>query len=234
MKNNMDEKKDAAGFPEISLSKAALIAGICLVIMTILAFVSFPILQNFIEPADATKTANTIISNQLLFRVITCAFLIVIILDVIVAWALNIFLKPVNESLALLMAWFRVVYAAIFAAALNNLFTVIHILEKGQSHDQAMVFINAFYHGWDIGLAVFGLHMLLLGYLVYKSGYIPKLLGVLVIIASFGYLIDSFGELLSPSYGLSIGMFTFIGEVLLALWLLWKGRKILKKTVLVD
>jgi hypothetical protein len=139
MKDEMDANSEIARFSKISLSKAAIIAGIGLIIMTILAFVGFPMFQSFIEPGDATKTANNIISSQLRFRIIACVFLVVIFLDVIVAWALYILLKPVNQSLALLMAWFRVVYAAVFAAALNNLFTVMHFFRKWaisrSSHD---------------------------------------------------------------------------------------------------
>jgi len=220
---------------DISLSKSAIIAGIGLLIMTILAFGSFPILQNLIVPGDATATANNIMTNELLFRIAVCGFLIVIILDVVVAWALYVLLKPVNKSLALLAAWFRLVYAAIFAAALNNLFSILDLVnssdylkvfETGQLHAQVLIFLNAFNYGWDIGLAIFGLHLFVLGYLVFKSGYIPKVLGVLLVIASFGYLIDSFGKFILPSYNLTIVMFTFIGELLFMLWLLFKGAKI--------
>ncbi|MGB7876995.1 MAG: DUF4386 domain-containing protein, partial [Anaerolineales bacterium] len=62
-------------------------------------------------------------------------------------------------------------------------------------------------------------------YLVFKSGYIPKILGILVIVAGLGYLIDNIGKLLSPNYNVTIAMFTFIGEVLLIFWLLWRGIK---------
>ncbi|WP_319559729.1 DUF4386 domain-containing protein [Marispirochaeta sp.] len=219
---------------DVSIQKAALISGVSLLLMTVIAFISFPILQNYFEPEDAAQTAMNIIENQFLFRIILCSFLIIIFLDIIVAWALYVFLKPVNTSLALLMGLFRIVYAAIFATALNNLFSVLHLLSNNsytnilkieQIHAQSMVFINAFNFGWDIGLAVFGIHIIILGYLVYKSGYVPKTLGILVSIASLGYLIDSFGKFILFDYSLSIGMFTFIGEVLLAFWLLLKGIK---------
>jgi hypothetical protein len=158
----------------------------------------------------------------------------VAILDVVVAWALYIFLKPVNKSLSLLAAWFRVVYAAIFAIALNNLLTALQLInsadylkafEPNQLHAQVMSSLNAFTSGWDLGLAFFGLHLLVVGYLAFKSGYIPKFLGILLIIAGLGYLIDSLGKLLLPNYNVSIAMFTFIGEALLLFWLLWKGIK---------
>ena len=75
-------------------------------------------------------------------------------------------------------------------------------------------------------LAIFGLHLLVLGYLVFRSGYIPRALGILVMIASVGYLIDSVGEILSAGYNVNVAQFTFIGEVLLMVWLLWKGVRL--------
>ena len=156
----------------------------------------------------------------------------------VVAWALYVLLKPVNKSLSVLAAWFRIVYAAIFAIALNNLMIVLQFLsgadylkafETNQLHVQVMLSFNAFTDGWNIGLIIFGLHLLVVGYLVFKSGYLPRFLGILVIIAGLGYLIDNLGKLLSANYNLSIAMFTFIGEVLLIFWLLWKGIKGLGK-----
>jgi hypothetical protein len=130
-----------------------------------------------------------------------------------------------------------VVYAAILAIALYNLFSVLllvsgtdylTVFETDQLHAQVMLFLNGFSYGWDIGTIFFGLHLFVLGYLVFKSGYIPRILGVLLIIASLGYLVDTFGEFLSPNYSITIAMFTFIGELLFMLWLLLKGAKISK------
>ena len=180
------------------------------------------------------NTANNIIASAGLFRIGIFIFLIVAVLDVVIAWALYFLLKPVNQSLSLLAAWFRVVYAAIFVSALNNLLIVLQLLngsdylqvfETDQLHAQVMLSLNAFTDGWNIGLAIFGLHLLVLGYLVFKSGYLPKFLGILVVIAGSGYLIDNLGKLLSPDYNITISMFTFIGEVLLIFWLLGKGIK---------
>jgi hypothetical protein len=221
---------------DISLRQAAIVAGVGLLIMAILApFAEFSVRQGLIVPGDAAITAGNIMADELLFRIAIYIYLIVAILDVVVAWALYVFLKPVNKSLSLLTAWFRVVYAAILAIVLLNFVIALQLLsgadyltvfETGQLHAQMMLFLNAFDYGWQIGLAIFGLHLLLLGYLVYKSGYIPKILGVLLIIASFGYLIDSSGNLLSPTYDANIALFTFIGEVLLIFWLLIKGVRI--------
>jgi hypothetical protein len=203
--------------------------------MTILApIANFGILQRLIVGGDPTVTANNIMASAGLFRIGICLFLVVAVLDVVVAWALYVLLKPVNTSLSLLAAWFRVVYAAIFVSALNNLLIVLQLVngfdylkafETNQLHAQVMLSLNAFTDGWGIGLAIFGLHLLVVGYLIFKSGYLPKILGILVIIAGLGYLIDNLGKLFSPNYNVTIAMFTFIGEVLLIFWLLWRGIK---------
>ena len=89
-----------------------------------------------------------------------------------------------------------------------------------------MLSVRNFTPGWKFSLIVFGFHLLLLGYLVLKAGYMRKILGILIMLAACRYLIDGFGKLLSTDYILSISMFTFIGEVILIFWLLIKGRKI--------
>ena len=216
--------------------KAAIVAGLGLLLMTVLAiFANFFVVEGLVVPGDATATASNIADNELLFRAGICCFIIVAALDVVVAWALYAFVKQVNKGLSLLMAWFRLLYAALLGVAVANLLGALLLLsgasyltasETGQLHAQVALLVSAFSHTWDIGYVFFGLHLLLLGYLVFKlgySGYIPKILGVLIVIASLGYLVDSFGKFLVPNYSANIGMFTFFGELLLMLWLLWAG-----------
>jgi len=89
-----------------------------------------------------------------------------------------------------------------------------------------MLSLDTFTLGWEFGPIIFGFHLLLLGYLVFRAGYMQKFLGILIILASLGYLIDGMGKLLSSNYNINISAFTFIGEVILIFWLLIKGRKI--------
>ncbi|HET7479504.1 MAG TPA: DUF4386 domain-containing protein [Rubrobacteraceae bacterium] len=220
---------------DVSLRGAAAVAGLGLLVMAVLAFASFAVFGNLVATGDAAKTARNIVDHELLFRATICGFLIVAVLDVVVAWALYVLLRPAGRSIALLAAWFRVVYAALFAAALSNLFVAARLptdadsLESfgaGRLNAQVLMYVNAFDDGYHAALAIFGLHLLVLGYLVFKSGYIPRVLGILVMIASFGYLIDGFGGSLSAGYNANLIQFTFIGEVLLMVWLLWKGVRL--------
>lgn len=222
----------------------ARIAGLGLLLMAILAmFSNFSVLEGLIVPGDAAATANSIIANEMLFRSGFISFVIVLILDVLVAWALYVLLKPVNKNLAMLAACFRLVYTAIFGIALSNFLNVLPLLSgaeyltvftKDQIHAQVLLLIDAFNNGWLIGLVFFGCHLLVVGYLIVKSGgYLPRIIGIFLIIASVGYVIDSTAHFLLPNYTdyktiflMIVAVPGVIGELSLAFWLLIKGVKV--------
>lgn len=231
------------GIAKKSLLVYARFAGFGLLLMFILAiFANFFVLESLIIPGNAATTANNIMANELLFRGGISSFIIVLILDVLVAWALYILFKPVNKNLALLALLFRLLYTAIFGVALYNFLSVLQLLsgadyltvfETDQLHAQMMLFINAFNNGWLIGLVFFGFHLFVVGFLIFKSGFMPRILGILLIISSMGYLIDSFAKLLLSNYTdyetiflLIVAVPGVIGELSLAIWLLFKGNKI--------
>ncbi|WP_342305013.1 DUF4386 domain-containing protein [Methanolobus sp. ZRKC5] len=228
---------------DISLRKAALIAGFSYLIIFVLGIAAnFVVLMNLFVPEDAATTVNNILTNEGQFRLGILGFIIMVIFDVVVAWALYILLKPVNNSLSLLAAWLRLVNATIFGIALYNLFSVLQLLgsasylaafDTAQLQAQVMILLNAFNQTWLIGLIFFGIHLFVLGYLIFKSGYIPKVIGILLIIASLGYLADSFANFLLPNYANYATIFMIIvivpgviGELSFTVWLLLKGSKI--------
>lgn len=213
-----------------SRRNVALAAAFGLLFMELLApFAQFGVLQTLIVPADAAATTANVIGAAGPFRVAIAAFLIVAILDVVVAWALYVLLRPVNEIIALLVAWLRVAYAAVFASALVNLLDAAQLLsgrpastsagQAAQLQAQVASSLASFANGWDLALAIFGLSLLGLGALLLKSVDFPRFLGALVILAGVGYLADSFGTILVPGYSLTISTFTFVGEALLTVWL---------------
>jgi Domain of unknown function (DUF4386) len=231
----MYSTKNATSLNDVSPRTAAIVAGLGLLLMAVIApFANFGVLQKLIVLNDAKATTDQILANAGLFRLCIAGFLVIAVLDVIVAWALYVLLEPVSRNLSLLAAWFRVVYAAMFALALNPLLGVlqllegskyVQVLETPQLQAQVMLSLSAFQSGWNLALVIFGFHLLVLGYVVLKSGFIPKWLGFLLEIAAFGYLADGFGKLLIPNYNISIATFTFVGEFLLIFWLLWQGLK---------
>lgn len=228
---------------DVSLRKAAMVAGIAILIMTIAAVVATNMtIQRLIVPGNAVATTDNIQSSEILFRVGVFSWLIILICDVLAAWGLYVFLKPVNRSLSLLTAWFRLGYVVILGAALLN-YIVVMLLVRGDAYlaaigsnqlqAQVTLFLNGFHETWSIGLVVFGLHILLLGYLAFTSGYIPKIFGVLLFIAFIGYFFSNAANLLFPSYGnykttvdLVFILPMVVGEPGLAVWLLWRGVNI--------
>jgi hypothetical protein len=219
----------------ISASRAAIIAAVGMIIMVILAPIAdAAIIKKLVILGDAAATFSNIVTAEGLFRLAVFFFLIVAILDIIIAWALYILLKPVNENVSLLAAWFRIIYAALLMSSLFYLLNAVQLAggaafyapsEINQIQIQTLFLIRSFSQCWELGLIVFGFHLSLLGYLILKAGYMRKILGVLIIIASLGYLIDGFGKILLSNYNINIAVFTFIGEVILIFWLLIKGRK---------
>ncbi len=224
-----------ARFSDTTQHLATLVAGWGIVAMTLLTVgADILIFQQLIVPEDATATANNIIDNEALFRMGIGSYLVVIILDVVVAWALYIFFSPTSQNLSLLAAWFRLLYSAIFAVALINYFDVFQwienadyltVFEPTEANAQVMLSINAFADGWDIGFIFLGLHLICLGNLVLRSTYVPWILGILVGLAGVGYLISKLTHFLLPDYDLSMLMMIGWGELIFAVWLLWKGNK---------
>jgi hypothetical protein len=196
---------------------------------------NFGAFGNLVTSGDATKTTQDISASEGTFRLAIAAFVVVAMLDAVVAWALYAFFKPVNRELALLAGWLRLAYSAVFAIAISQLAGALHVLGNADSlraftpeqlHTLALLKIADFHDIWTVSLILFGTHLLLIGYLIYRSGFAPKLLGVLVAIAGAGYLTDSFGTLLVSAYATSVSAVTFVGEFLLMVWLLDKGRTI--------
>lgn len=220
----------------ITLRQAALVAGIGLLILALTApFAEFFVYSKLVVSDDIKATVQNIQANGGLFLAGMFAYLIVFIFDLIVAWALYVLLIPVNRSMSLLAAWFRLVYTAIAFFAMLKLVTVYRLLHTpdnatifgaDQLHAQVNLLLNAFRYEWGIGLILFGIHLVLLGYLVYRSSYIPRILGILLVIAGLGWVTYELGPFLLPNTDLGFLMITFFGELIFMLWLLIRGRKI--------
>jgi Domain of unknown function (DUF4386) len=226
----------------VSERQAARIAGYgYLAISALSIFANFFVRVRLIEPDDAAATASNIMDSETLFRVGLVSFLIVFVLDVVVAWALYLFFKPVNTDVSLLTAWFRLTYAILLGAALVFFFLVLELLsgadhlqafETGQLDAQVTLYLDAFNHLWLIGLVCFGIHLALLGYLILESGHIQRALGILLVLAGAAYVINSLADALLSNYDDYEAVFvtivavpSVIGELGFAIWLVLRGGK---------
>jgi hypothetical protein len=217
-----------------SIKKTARIAGVLYLILAICSGFAFFVRSSLIVSEDATATANNIMASESLFRISFVSDLIGQIIFLFLVYFLYKLLKSVDKDQARLMV--ILVVASVPIACLNmiNQFAVLPLLSGGgylaafnadQLHALAMLFLNLHAYGILIAQIFWGLWLLPLGYLVFKSGFIPIILGVLLIIAGLGYIMDSLGKFLISNYNITIASYTFIGEVLLLLWLLIKGVK---------
>jgi hypothetical protein len=204
-----------------------------LLVMAVLAGgTQFMVLETLVTPEDAGQTARDLLGSAGMFRLGVASLFLVIVLDVVVSWALYRVFAPVNKAISMLAAWFRLAYSAIFMVAISHLTGVLPLLESdrspvsdaSQSQAQALLEIVTFKNIWDAGLILFGVHLLIIGYLAARSGYVPRLLGGLLVLGGFGYVFDSFAAVLGSS--IEISVVTFIGELVLAFWLVIRGRRI--------
>jgi len=218
-----------------SIQKTARITGILILIMAVIApFSMLYVPSTLIVPGEAGTTANNIIASESLFRLGMAGDAVVFLIEIVLSVLLYILLKPVSKTLALVAGFSRLAMTVIQGFNLLNHFFALLLLsgagyltvfEPDQLHALVLLFLNVHQSVVLIWGLSFGLHLLVLGYLVYKSGYIPGIVGILLVIASLCYLVQSFGNILYPN---SEEIFALVGylsivEIALPLWLLIKG-----------
>jgi len=221
-----------------SIKKTARIAGFLYLIMAITGIFGEYVRSTLIVYGDAAATASNIMASESLFRIGFISDLTMITCYFLTACVLYMLLKPVNKNIALLFVLFTLgSVSVLFINALNQFATLLLLSGAGyltifgadQLNALAMLFLNLHKYGYTIAQIFFGLWLLPLGYLIFKSGYFPRILGILVMIACFGHLLEFFQVFLFPGYeviaypGLVAAM---IGEFSFMFWLLIKGAKI--------
>ena len=189
-----------------------------------------------IVEGDAAATANNILGSETLFRAGLAGDILGYVASIAVAMILYVLLEPVSRNLALLSAFLTITANAIFG--LNGLFHLGAVVVLGDADAlrgfdpqqlQALAYLSLRLHGFGfaIGLIFFGCFLVLLGYLVYSSGYLPRSIGVLLVVGGLGYLTNSFAQVLAPALAASLLPWVllppFLAESGLALWLTVKG-----------
>ena len=213
-------------------------AGLLYVLVSIPGFFGIMYVPSkLIVHGNAMATASNIAAHDTLFRLGIASNLIGQVLFMWVALALYDLLKGVNQRRATLMLTLFVVSVPI--ALLNELNAIaalilvrgadfLWIFERPQREALAMLFLNLHGNGYDVAEIFWGLWLVPLGLLVYRSGFIPRILGVLLILNCFTYLEDSFAFLLFPHYGHIVSRWMMplgFGEILFMFWLLVVGGK---------
>lgn len=219
-----------------SVKRLARLTGLLYLIIFVFGMFSPIVLNSFATAGDAATTAANIRGALILFRASLVGWIIIVLADVAVSVTFYVLLRPVQNTLAMMTAAFRLVYSAMLGINLVHLFNAMILVtasEYGggseilQVNAMALLSLEAFNTGFLLGLIVFGVHCLGLGYLLYKSRYVPRILGGLLAAAGFGYIANSLGNFLVPGYNpVAAAVLLFpavLGELGLTLWLLIKG-----------
>lgn len=173
---------------------------------------------------DALKAAplSTIQQQPVVVGVGILAFMLAVIFDIVVAWALQL-LYP-KHPLTLLSTFFRMTHAVLFAIAVFALMNAL----KATSGEAISELIMSFENMWLIGLFFFGLHLIL----VTKIIPLPRLISIMLVLAGVMYMVDTSAHILMQNYSAYQDLFltlvavpSILGEMSFAGWLLWKGSK---------
>jgi hypothetical protein len=209
----------------------ARMGGFCWLMCFLTSIYPLILVGSFMVKGDPAATAANLLANEALFRSGTAALLISTAFYIGATLFIYEVLKPVNRSLSLLAAFFSLVGCAV--GALSCLFDFVPFIllkdapylsvyttEQLQALSYMFLLVRA--RANDIGLVFFGLHCLGVGYLIFRSTFLPRIIGALMVVAGFGWL-----TFLFPPLAQSLAPFNMlpgaVGELSLTLWLLIKG-----------
>jgi hypothetical protein len=203
---------------------ACLVAGIAGAAMAVLApLASFGAVGSLVTRGDAARTASDIAGSAPLFLTGIVTLFIVTLLDLVITGALYTLFRSVSRRLSLAAAVLRIVFVGVFMVAIAQLlYALTHVNDAQAALHAALAYSTI----WVTGLGIFGLHLVLTGYLAFRSGFVPRILGVLLAIAGVGYLADALALQLVPGFTPLFGALLFVGEPAMVLWELIRGRRL--------
>jgi Domain of unknown function (DUF4386) len=221
------------------IQRLARATGLLYLVLAVFGMFSAMVLESLVVPDDARATAAGILGSRWLFGGSLVTWLVVVVADVAVSVTFYLLLRPVSHTLSLLAAALRLVYSAVLAAVVVNLFDAFRLLTgapgaagPGGRQQQAMALaaLDSFDAGFLLALVLFGVHLVALGWLLYRSRYLPRVLGALLVAAGVGYIADSLAGLLVADHGglVSAALLApaVVGELGLTAWLLLRGVRV--------
>lgn len=208
-----------------------LLAGLSLLLMAVAAGFSFGyVYSGMVIPDQDSQTVANLSEGMAMFRAGAWGWVLVLILDVVVALALYRYFKPVQASFSALTGGMRLVYSAFLALAISHLFTAMGQVTTGTDATEVMTSLNTFEEIWSGGLIVFGLHLIGLGMLSLRSGFVPRLWGWLLVVAGLSYTGVHGARVLLPGMEAQVQQAEILlslpmalGELGFAIWLIYTG-----------
>lgn len=220
----------------LTLRQAALIVGFAYLLNPV-GYAEFTIYPKLVIPGHIEQTVANIAANPGLFATMLLCYFVNFIEDIVIAWGLYFLLAPVNRALSALASIFQLVYTAVAFVGFFNIATVYRMLTtpeypalfgSPQLHAQVALLLHSWRYNYSLVLVLFGIHLVLVGYLVFRSRYIPWWIGILLVINGLGYVVNGWNPYLYPHLNLDYIFVTWFGELILMLWLLifgWRLRE---------
>ncbi|KAB2879380.1 DUF4386 domain-containing protein [bacterium] len=220
----------------------ARICGVLYLVMIIAGgFAEVFVREGLTVSRDAAATAQNILSSELMFRFGFVADLVCLISGTFLSLIFYVMFKRVNKNLSLLALIFSILGSAVMAVNLLNQLAPLLLLHKAvylkaftpeQLQTLSLFFLNLQSQGYGISLLLFAFYFPIIGYLVYKSTFLPRILGFIYTLAGIGYLSNSLAMFLFPPLLALLFPYSllpaFIGESSMSLWMIVKGVNIQK------
>ncbi len=229
----MQSSEDASWARGLSLKQAALVAGFTYLLNPV-TFAEAYVMPRLVS-VDPAQTVTNLTAHPHLFSAGILSYVFSALGDVVIAWALYTLLTPVNRALAMLGSLLQIVYAAVWLAAISDLGLLYRLLavpdysrhvRAADLSLQVVELLARFHSGWGLSLILFGFHLVVTGWLIARSSYLPRWLGWLLFVDGWAWVTDSVAIYLYPEANLGFLKVFFAAELIFMVWLLGWGWRI--------
>ena len=217
----------------VSLRIAALVAGLAYLLNPVTFAEAYAMPR--LVASDPVWTIANLTAHPHLFSAAIVSYVVSALGDVVIAWALYVLLAPVDRALAVLGSLLQLVYAAVWLAAISNLGLLYRLISvpdyarhigAAELPLQAVELLGRYRSGWGLGLVLFGLHLVITGWLFARSTYLPRWLGWLLFIDGWAWVADNLSVYLYPNASVGFRNICWAAELVLMIWLLGWGWRL--------
>lgn len=218
-----------------SLQRLATTTGMLYLVIAVFGMFAPMVLDSVLVGGDAAATAANVLDSLGLFRLSLVAWIFIVAADVAVSVTLFLLFDRVSLTVSAISSAFRLTYTAILGALLINAFDAYALLTSTErvstgSEAAALAALETFNGGFQVALAFFGVHITMFGYLLYRSGYAPRALAIVLALAGPGYVVNTFAFFFVDNWGDTASIIALtpalIGELGLTAWLLLKDIRV--------
>lgn len=219
------------------MKQIAKISGIAYLMIFLSGFyANFSVLESLVDMESPTVTVTNFVNGHSQFGYGLLGFVVMLFFDVLLVWSLFYLTQSVSRNLSFVASFFRLMHAIFFVIALSKLWRAYQLTAEAESGNglelEVMNLVSDFDLVWTLGLLIFGLHLIVLGFLSLKSTFIPKIIGLFLLLAAMGYMLDGIAKLAyenyliyQPYFEMGVVLTGVIGELSFTIWLLFKGLK---------